>query len=315
MDRIKGLVYGVISSSTFGLIPLFALPAIQSGIGVDSVMFYRFGISALVLGIGLLIRQHDLKVSWKELLTLTGLGIFYSMTALLLTSSYLYIPSGVATTIHFLYPVVVTLAMILFFKDKVSLPLIVATFMAISGVCLLSHQGETGTVSLKGLLLVLTTVVTYALYIVGVNKSSVHQMDGLKLTFYVLFIGALIFGLNLWVKGVHLDPIPDYTTGIYLVLLALIPTLVSDFTLILSVQHVGSTTTAVLGCMEPLTAVAMGFLFLGEHLGSWQLTGMVIILLAVSIVILTNSKEGFLLKRLNPVRLWRLSGKLLKFRL
>lgn len=298
MNRLKGLLYGVISSSTFGLIPLFALPAIQKGIGVDSVMFYRFGISALVLGLWLLIRKHDLRINVREGMTLAVLGIFYALTALLLTSSYLYIPSGIATTIHFLYPVVVTATMILFFKDKVSLPLIVAVLMAISGVYLLSNNGASGTVSLKGLLLVLTTVITYAVYIVGVNKSFVHRMDGLKLTFYVLLAGAIVFGGNLLIKGVALDLILDFNTGVYLVLLALIPTLVSDFTLILSVQHVGSTTTAVLGCMEPLTAVVMGVCFLNEHLGGWQLIGMFVILLAVSMVIIANSKEGFSLKRL-----------------
>ena len=124
MYRLKGLIYGVISSATFGLIPLFALPAIRNGIGVDSVMFYRFGISALVLGLWLVIRRYDLRISGRELFTLAGLGIFYAMTALLLTTSYLYIPSGIATTIHFLYPVVVTTVMILFFKDKVSVPVI-----------------------------------------------------------------------------------------------------------------------------------------------------------------------------------------------
>ena len=263
MYRLKGLIYGVISSATFGLIPLFALPAIRNGIGVDSVMFYRFGISALVLGLWLVIRRYDLRISGRELFTLAGLGI----------------------------------------KDKVSVPVIGATLMAILGVYLLSNNGTAGTVSLKGLLLVLTTVVTYALYIVGVNKSCVHRMDGLKLTFYVLLAGAMVFGLNLSVKGVPLDPIPDWETGVYLLLLALIPTLVSDFTLILSVQHVGSTTTAVLGCMEPLTAVCMGVWFLHESLGFWQLAGIVIILSAVSVVILANSKDGFRPRRLIPLKL------------
>lgn len=303
MSRLKGLIFGVISSSTFGLIPLFALPAIQGGIGVDSVMFYRFGISAFVLGIWLLIRQYDLRISFRELLTLSGLGIFYAMTALLLTTSYLYIPSGIATTIHFLYPVVVTAVMILFFKDKVSLPLILATLMAISGVYLLSNNSAAGNISLKGLVLVLATVVTYALYIVGVNKSCVHKMDGLKLTFYVLLAGTVVFALNLLIKGDPLDLIPDFRIGTYLVLLALIPTLISDFTLILSVQHVGSTTTAVLGCMEPMTAVVMGVLFLHEQLGIWQFLGMLIILMAVSMVILSNSREGFTLKRLIPLKI------------
>lgn len=309
MNRVRGLFYGVISSSTFGLIPLFALPAIQRGIGVDSVMVYRFGISALVLGIWLFFRKHDLRITLKELFTLSWLGLFYSLTALLLTTSYLYIPSGVATTIHFLYPVVVTLVMILFFKDKVSLLLVMATLMAISGVYLLSNNGTGGSVGLQGLLLVLVTVLTYALYIVGVNKSCVHRMDGLKLTFYVLLIGAVVFGLQLLVKGERLNPVPDWNTGIYLILLALIPTLVSDFTLILSVQHVGSTTTAVLGCMEPLTAVAMGVLFLNEHLGSWQIVGMFIVLLAVSLVILANSKRSFGLRRWIPVKLRRSIGR------
>lgn len=302
---MKGLIYGVISSSTFGLIPLFALPAIQGGIGVNSVMFYRFGISALVLGLWLLGRRHNLRVTFRELGMLAVLGMFYAMTALLLTMSYLYIPSGVATTIHFLYPVVVTAIMILFFKDKVSLPLVVAVFMAILGVFLLSSSGTTGEIHLGGLLLVLTTVVTYAVYIVGVNKSCVQRMDGLKLTFYVLLMGAVVFGTNLLLRGEVLDPIPDGETGIYLLLLALIPTLVSDFTLILSVQYVGSTTTAVLGCMEPLTAVVMGVLFLQERLEGGQVTGILIILLAVSLVILANSKEGIRLKRLIPLRIRR----------
>lgn len=303
MDRIKGLIYGVISSATFGLIPLFALPVIQRGVGVDSVLFYRFGISAFVLGVWLLIRQDNLRVNFREWVTLFVLGVLYAMTALLLTTSYLYIPSGIATTIHFLYPVVVTAVMILFFKDKISVPLIIAVMMAISGVYLLSSGGPAASVGLKGLLFVLTTVVTYAVYIVGVNKSCIHRMDGLKLTFYVLLAGAIVFGMNLLVKGEPLDLIPDVTTGVYLFLLALIPTLVSDFTLILSVQHVGSTTTAVLGCMEPLTAMAMGVLFLHEQLGIWQLVGMIIILLAVSVVILANSKEGLGLKRLIPVKI------------
>lgn len=302
---MKGLIYGVISSSTFGLIPLFALPAIQGGIGVNSVMFYRFGISALVLGLWLLGRRHNLRVTFRELGMLAVLGMFYAMTALLLTMSYLYIPSGVATTIHFLYPVVVTAIMILFFKDKVSLPLVVAVFMAILGVFLLSSSGATGEIHLGGLLLVLTTVVTYAVYIVSVNKSCVQRMDGLKLTFYVLLMGAVVFGTNLLLRGEVLDPIPDGETGIYLLLLALIPTLVSDFTLILSVQYVGSTTTAVLGCMEPLTAVVMGVLFLQERLEGGQVTGILIILLAVSLVILANSKEGIRLKRLIPLRIRR----------
>ena len=76
MYRLKGLIYGVISSATFGLIPLFALPAIRNGIGVDSVMFYRFGISALVLGLWLVIRRYDLRISGRGIVHSGRIGYF-----------------------------------------------------------------------------------------------------------------------------------------------------------------------------------------------------------------------------------------------
>ena len=291
MNRIKGLVYGVISSSTFGLIPFFALPVLRSGVGVNSLVFYRFALSAILMGIILMLKHIDFRVNMKELGVLSALGLFYALTGILLTSSYLYLPSGIATTIHFLYPVVVTLIMIFFFKDKVSFLLITAIVMAITGVYLMSSSGEGGMVSVKGLAIVLITVLTYALYIVGVNKSNVSKMDGLKLTFYVLLVGAVVFGINLLLHGESLDEIPDFNSGFHLVMLALLPTLVSDFTLVLAVQNVGSTTTAVLGCMEPLTAIVMGILFFGEHINMLQGIGMIVILVAVCVVILANSKE------------------------
>jgi len=174
--------------------------------------------------------------------------------------------------------------MVTFFKDKVSVSIIIATIMAIGGVYLLSGS-EGGTLNSTGLALALTTVLTYASYIVGINKSSVSDMDGLKLTFYVLLSGAFIFLLNLIVNREMLTPIPSWEIGVDLILLALVPTLISDLTLILAVQHVGSTTTAVL----PLTAVIMGVLFLGESCNFIQSIGICIILIAVTTVIIARN--------------------------
>lgn len=300
MRQLKGVLLAIVSSSTFGLIPLFALPAIREGVGLDSVLFYRFAISSVAIGAFLLIRGVNLQVSLKEFGTLFVLGGAYASTALFLTASYLYIPSGVATTIHFLYPVLVTAIMIAFFKDRISLPVIVATGMAILGVYLLSSGEGQGIISLKGLLMVLSTVVTYAIYIVGVNKSCISGMDGLKMTFYMLFSCAIIFGINLLVKRQGLDAMPSFNAAVHVFLLALIPTLISDLTLILAIQHIGSTTSAILGCMEPLTAVSMGVLFLGEHFGFSQMLGVLIVLIAVFIVILANNPGHFSVRRFIP---------------
>lgn len=149
MNSPKGLFYAIISSSTFGLVPLFAIPALQAGIPLNSVVFYRFLFSSILLGIILCIRKTNFKISGKQALIIFGLAFLYAATSLLLTKSYLYIPSGLATTLHFLYPVLVTLLMVTFFKDKVSVSIIIATIMAIGGVYLLSGS-EGGTLNSTG---------------------------------------------------------------------------------------------------------------------------------------------------------------------
>ncbi|MGL4293345.1 MAG: EamA family transporter [Bacteroidales bacterium] len=304
IKQFKGVALAMISSSTFGMIPLFALPVLHAGINTESVLFYRFGLSTVLLGIYLLIRREDLRVTMKEFATLFVLGVFFALTALFLTGSYLYLPSGIGTTIHFLYPVVVTGIMILFFKNKASVPVVLASLLAIAGVYLLSMNETAGAINLKGMGMVLVTVFTYAIYIVGVNKSCVHKMEGLKMTFFVLLSSSLVFLANLLLSGNELSAIPNVSVGINLFMLALLPTIVSDLALILAIQHVGSTTTAILGCMEPVTAVAVGVLLLNEQFGMSQIFGIVVIFLAVFLVILDSG--GLLtsdnLKMLLPFR-------------
>ncbi|OUN71954.1 DMT family transporter [Barnesiella sp. An55] len=289
-NSAKGLIYAVVSSSTFGLVPLFAIPALKAGVSVNSVVFYRFAISALLVGVVLLAKRESLRIEKRQLPVIAGFAFLYAATSFLLTQSYLYIPSGLATTLHFLYPVLVTILMVVFFKERLSVPVAVATLLALGGIYLLSGS-EGGEINPTGMALALTTVLTYASYIVGLNRSSIGRIDSLKLTFYILATGSLFFLANLLVRGEGLAPVPSWTTGIDLFLLALVPTLISNLTLILAVKHIGSTTTAVLGCMELLTAVVMGILFLGESCSLIQAWGIGIILVAVTTVIVARNPE------------------------
>ena len=287
MKSIKGLLYAVVSSATFGLVPLFAIPALKAGVSVNSVVFY-LAISALLVGLVLLARRESFRIAKRQLPVIAGFALLYAATSFLLTQSYLYIPSGLATTLHFLYPVLVTILMVVLFKERLSVPVAVATLLALGGIYLLS--GSNGSeVNPTGMALALTTVLTYASYIVGLNRSSIGRIDSLKLTFYILSTGSLFFLVNLLVRGEGLTPIPSWKSGIDLFMLALVPTLISNLTLILAVKHIGSTTTAVLGCMEPLTAVVMGILFLGESCSPIQALGIGIILVAVTTVIMARN--------------------------
>lgn len=279
----------MLASATFGFIPLFSIPLLKSGMELDSVCFYRFALASFFMWIICKVKGVSLKCSGKEILAMGLLSIFYAATSFFLTASYKYISSGTATTIHFFYPVVVALAMILLFGEKVSIWKIIAIVAGIAGVFFLSG-GITGEkISLTGLILVLVTVITYPTYVVGVNQTPVvMRMNGMKQTFLVLFFSAIIFFVNVLVKGAHFSPLSTSYQWEYAIALAIIPTLVSDFALIYAIQMAGSTITAILGCMEPLVAVICGVVFFGETFTANSLAGMLLVFAAVFIIILCS---------------------------
>ncbi|MBR0314739.1 MAG: DMT family transporter [Bacteroidales bacterium] len=289
MRKFRGLLLAMLASATFGFIPLFSIPLLKSGMELDSVCFYRFALASFFMWIICKVKGVSLKCSGKEILAMGLLSIFYAATSFFLTASYKYISSGTATTIHFFYPVVVALAMILLFGEKVSIWKIIAIVAGIAGVFFLSG-GITGEkISLTGLILVLVTVITYPTYVVGVNQTPVvMRMNGMKQTFLVLFFSAIIFFVNVLVKGAHFSPLSTSYQWEYAIALAIIPTLVSDFALIYAIQMAGSTITAILGCMEPLVAVICGVIFFGETFTANSLTGMLLVFAAVFIIILCS---------------------------
>lgn len=289
MSQLRGFIYAILSSAAFGFIPLFAVPSLQAGMNTSSVLFYRMLFSVLMTFALLVGRRLSLRISRRQLFIFAGLALLYTASSLFLLESYLYLPSGVATTIHFLYPAFVTIVMGFLFKEKVSGFTWSMIFLSLVGVWLLSSSGHGGTVSLFGVCIVLITVFAYGSYLVVINRTSVRHLNSLVITFYVLFFTMIFCGINLYVRGAELQMIPDLRTGINLLLLGIIPTLVSNLFLVLAVRTIGSTVTSVLGCMEPVAAVVLGVTFLGEHLLFLQYVGILIVLFTVASVILSRS--------------------------
>lgn len=274
------------TSSTFGLIPLFTLPLMAAGMHFPSILFYRFTIAALMLGGILLLKRQSLRVTRRQLWTLAGLSLFYDGSAVFLLWSYHYLASGVATTINFLYPVFVMLIMIWVFKEKKSLWTFVALGLAFGGVAVLSLGGGTGGhPSPLGILIDLCSALSYALYIVWVNRSCVKDLGLLKLNFYIFLFAALGM-LVLALAAGQFQRVPDIHSDINLTLLALVCTVLSNMTLVYAVQRLGSTLTSVLGAMESVTAVTVGVWVFGEKFTSSVAMGVAVIILAVLVVIL-----------------------------
>lgn len=263
-----------------------------AGVRVSSVVFYRFLISAIAMSVVMAVRRTSLRLTGKEFVTLVFLSVFYAITALFLTWSYQFIPTGIATTIHFLYPVMVTIIMYLVFKEKASKTTMIAILMALVGVALLSLSGNNEQpLQWQGIVIVLVTVFAYAIYLASIHKSAVKEMDGLKITFYMVFICTVIFAFNCWIMEGGFSPIPDGKSWVNLLLLSLLPTLVSNLTLIQAIKRIGSTITAAFGCLEPLTAVLIGIFVMHEQCTISQLIGIVVVIAAVTIVILKSSSQ------------------------
>ena len=293
--KVKGFLYGVATSVTFGLIPLFTLPLMREGLASDSILFYRFVTATAALGLMMLLKKESFRVAWRDLLVIVPLAVFYTASSMFLLYGYEVMGAGVATTLHFTYPVFVTLLMLVLFRERASWVTWTAVVLAICGVAKLSLNGTELKLDPVGVGIVLLSAVGYASYIIAVNKSRVKDMHSRKLAFYVFVFTALIFGVKNGLED-GVQPLPGAWAAVNVVMLAVAPTVISNITLLLAVP-------SILGALEPVTAVCIGALVFGEAFTLSEGVGIALILAAVVLVILNRSiKENLtlLLKRVRP---------------
>ena len=286
MNKINGFLYGLLSSASFGLIPLFTIPAMNAGMHFESILFYRFAFACIALGGLLLLQGETFKIRKKDIPSLLLLSVFYLLSALFLFWGYQFMPSGIATTIHFMYPVLTTLIMMIFFKEKKSVWRLGAIVLAITGVYFLSNgDSHSHSYSFWGLFIVLLSALGYALYLVSMSQLEVAKTKGPRLTFYVFLFGCIFLFAGIQIKG-GVQPINGWDTAGNLILLALIPTIISNLALVRAIKNIGSTLTSVLGAMEPVTAVCVGILIFNEPFTQTIGLGIMLIIGAVMIIIL-----------------------------
>lgn len=287
-NNITGVTYAVLSSASFGLIPLFSISLLSVGVGSPTILCYRFLVAAVVMAIIMFFTRRSFRLSADVVVAVALLSILYASTAILLLESYKCIPSGVATTIHFLYPLVVTLTMSWLFKERISRSIYVAVVVSLLGVSLLAWGYHTEGNFRLGVTLALLTVVSYAAYIVGVMRSRASRVDSIVLTFYVLAFGALLFLLYA-MATTGIEAVHRWGDWRDLIMLAIVCTVLSDYTLILAIKRIGSTRTSILGSMEPLTAVVVGVVYFREHIDATSVVGLILVIVAVVMVIVQST--------------------------
>ena len=282
--KAKGYILGSIAAASYGMNPLFALPLYKAGMDPDSVLFFRYLFGIPLLGIMIKARGRSFKIQRKETFPLIIMGLLVALSSLTLFLSYNYMAAGIASTLLFVYPIMVALIMAMVFKEKLALQTIVCMLLALGGIGLLYKSEDGSTLSLIGTLLVFASSLSYAIYIVGINQTSLKNVATLKVTFYVLLFGLSLFVARLLYSGVLNTPDQWYLWA-NLLALAVFPTAISFLCTTGAIQYIGSTPTAILGALEPVTAIFFGIAVFGESLTVRESFGLVMIIVAVTFVI------------------------------
>ena len=287
-EKAKGYILAVIAAATYGMNPLFALPLYADGMNPDSVLFFRYLFAIPLVGVMIKGRGRDFKIHRTDILPLVVLGVLMAASSLTLFEAYNYMDAGIASTILFIYPILVALIMAAVYKEKVTMQTALCILLALSGIAMLYQGGDGATLSLTGTLLVFASALSYAIYIVGVNRPSLKEMATLKVTFYVLLFGVSLFVVRLWMSHDLTLPTRWWLWG-NLVALAVFPTAISFLCTTSAIQRIGSTPTAILGALEPVTAIFFGITVFGERLTARDCMGITLILVAVTVVVAGGS--------------------------
>ena len=289
----KGYLLGIIGSACYGLNPLFALPLYQKGLSPDSVLFYRYFFAIILLA--MLMKYHGQSFALKrnEILPLAIMGILFSISSLTLFMSYNYMDAGIASTILFLYPIMVAVISALVFHEKLSLMTIIAIVLAFWGISMLNENGSGKPLNFMGLLLVALSALSYAIYLIGVNRSVLKSMPTEKLTFY-----SILFGISIYLIRLNfltdLQPLNTPFMWMNAIGLALLPTVISLVTITASIHLIGSTPTSILGALEPVTALVCGVLVFGELLSFKNIIGILMVLSAVTVIVTIKPISRFI---------------------
>lgn len=285
-NAIIGYPAGIITGITYGLNPLFGVPLMKNGASVESILFFRYAIAVLFLGGFLLLSKQSFKISWKQAVVLLILGMLYTSSSIFLFEAYNYIASGLATTLIFLYPVLVAIIMV-FLRVVPSWPVWLSIFLTFVGVVIMTQSDSSQAINLTGVILSLGSALVYALFIVIINRSKIiKDISNTLLTFYALSVGAIIFMSKIMISDTGItNGLTGNMAWLNLIGLAILPTIVSTATLAIATRNIGATKASVLGVFEPVTAILIGTVVFGEPLTTNIIVGILLSVAAITFMI------------------------------
>lgn len=290
LKKYTGYLAVIISGIVFGCMPLLAKVVFSNGGNAINLVFWRFFIAIFPLYI--IIKRNkniSLELTKMEIKQIIILGIIgYSGTAVTLFLSYNYITTGMATTLHFVYPVFVILGYALFYKEKINVVKFISVILCTVGIFML-YDGN-ASISILGIFLAFLSGITYAFYVLYIDKSGLKSMNPIKLTMYLSLVGSFVMLLFSIVTGnftIGLNPIG----WIFTFILAVVVALGAVTLLSVGIKLIGPQSSSILSTLEPITSVIIGSVVFGEKLGARGIIACSLILIAVVIIAIFDIKK------------------------
>ena len=290
-NAIIGYPAGIITGITYGLNPLFAKPLMEAGASTEAILFFRYGIAVLLLGAYLVLKKESFRINLRQAGVLLGLGLLFSSSSAFLFEAYKYIASGLATTLVFLFPVMVAIIMV-FLKVVPSWPVWLSIAATFAGVMIMTGGSGSEPVNPAGVWFSIAAAFFYALFIVIINRSkAIASIPNSILTFYALLAGTVFFLTRCALKGEELMAgLDGFMPWVNLIGLAVLPTIVSTAGLAVATRNIGATKASVLGVFEPITAILVGTVVFGEVLTPNIIAGILISVVAVTFMIMLTKR-------------------------
>ena len=287
-DKTKGTLLTIISAIIFGTAPLFAKAIYANGSNSITFVVHRAVVCAIwSWAIQAFYVRESFKITWQEFKKVFICSVGFILTPLLLYSAYNYLSSGLSTTIHFVYPVLVLLGCVLFYREKVNLKKIICCVLCMVGI--ICFYTPDGSISITGILIALSSGVTYAFYVVYLDKSGLQSIPAFKLNFWINFLSGIeIVIVAICTKQLTfgLAPIAWGASLLYATLCC-----IGCIAFQVGTKHVGAQSASLLSAFEPATSVVLGILIFSEQLTLLSAMGIISILVSVILLSLGNSEE------------------------
>lgn len=282
---LKGCILAIVSGASFGLIPLFTIPVLDSGMGYVCLILYRFLFGSIAMMAFMLYKKTSLRITLEEFGHISILSLLYIICAITLFTSYKYISSGVSTSLIYTNPIWCSIIGILFCGEKFSWKVTLSLFLAVIGVMLLSGFFDADAVfSAWGIFLGLCSGIGYGIYLILLPRLGLKGLPSLTLTFYVFFIALLYLFLYAMIAEGGVEPIADTPSLVNLMLVGLLPTAFSNICVTTALRLVDTTVVSILGAFEPFTAMVVGICILDEPYSLASIVGGILVLLSVIIL-------------------------------